>query len=364
MFRFINTAAGRKLSNWRNFLKLCLITASLLLIIFFTACIPQSSAVNNIAAQPLAGTVRFAAIGDYGVSNSSELAVANLVRSWNPDFIITLGDNNYPDGAASTIDMRIGQYYHDYISPYTGSYTPGSTTNRFFPALGNHDWIASGALPYLNYFSLPNNERYYTFTQGAVEFFAMDSDSHEPDGISVTSAQAAWLHQRLTASSATWKIVYFHHPPYSSGSTHGSNTALQWPFQQWGASAVLSGHEHNYERILHDGIPYIVNGLGGNAVYSFGAPVAGSQMRYNAANGAQLIEANADQLTFQFYSVANGSTLVDTYTINALGSVTATPAATNTAIPNQTPTKTLTPTPIPTVTKTLTPTSTPIMGQC
>jgi len=346
-----------------------------LLSIFFVAYTPPSAASNSIASQSLAlaGTVRFAATGDYGSSSSNELAVANLIKSWNPDFIITLGDNNYPDGAASTIDSRIGQYFHDYISPYTGSYTPGGTTNRFFPALGNHDWVTAGALPYLNYFSLPNNERYYSFIQGPVEFFSMDSDSHEPDGISVTSSQAAWLHQHLSASSATWKIVYFHHPPYSSGSTHGSTLALQWPFQQWGASAVLSGHEHNYERILHDGIPYIVSGLGGDSIYNFGTPVTGSQVRYNATYGALLIDAATDHITFQFYSIANGGTLIDSYTINTAGA-TATPAVTNTTTPNptptatsttisnNTPTKTLTPTPVPTVTKTLTATPTPING--
>ncbi|MFZ1281825.1 MAG: hypothetical protein WAR59_13380, partial [Ignavibacteriaceae bacterium] len=66
--------------------------------------------------------VKFAAIGDYGLAGENELAVANLVKGWNPDFIVTLGDNNYPLGADSTIDQNIGQYYHDYIYPYKGTY--------------------------------------------------------------------------------------------------------------------------------------------------------------------------------------------------------------------------------------------------
>ncbi len=357
MLRFPDNAGGHKLNNLRNSLHLRAVAAIVLLTTLFVTYSSQvASGSSSLTSQSLslAGTVRFAAIGDYGVANSGEQAVANLVKSWNPDFIITLGDNNYPDGAASTIDSRIGQYFHDFIYPYTGSYGPGSAINRFFPALGNHDWVTAGAQPYLYYFSLPNNERYYNFTQEIVEFFAIDSDSHEPDGTTSTSAQAAWLRQKLAASNATWKIVYFHHPPYSSGTTHGSTTRLQWPFQQWGASAVLSGHDHGYERILHDGIPYIVNGLGGASIYAFGTPVAGSQVRYNAAFGAQLIEASADHLTFQFYSVANGSTLIDTYTINLLGA-TATPTATNTSIPSNTPTNT------PTITATRTMTALPTL---
>ncbi|MCH7761181.1 metallophosphoesterase, partial [candidate division TA06 bacterium] len=81
----------------------------------------------------------FAIIGDYGSEGTNEEDVANLVKSWNPDFVITAGDNNYSDGEASTIDPNIGQYYHEFIYPYLGSYGPGATTNRFFPTLGNHD---------------------------------------------------------------------------------------------------------------------------------------------------------------------------------------------------------------------------------
>ena len=37
----------------------------------------------------------FAVIGDYGVDNGDELAVSNLVKSQNPEFILTVGDNTY-----------------------------------------------------------------------------------------------------------------------------------------------------------------------------------------------------------------------------------------------------------------------------
>src|SRR5436305_11759591 len=123
-----------------------------------------------------ASSVRFAVIGDYGDAGQNELDVANLVHGWNPDFVITTGDNNYNDGAASTIDRNIGQYYHDFIFPYTGTYGPGAPFNKFFPALGNHDWVTAGAAPYLSYFTLPNNERYYDFASGPAHFYSIDSD--------------------------------------------------------------------------------------------------------------------------------------------------------------------------------------------
>ena len=106
-----------------------------------------------------ANTVRFAVIGDFGVNSQSEQDVADLVASWNPEFVLALGDNNYPVGAASTIDVNIGKYYHAFISPYLGTYGAGATENRFFPCLGNHDWAGiEKDKPYRDYFALPGNE--------------------------------------------------------------------------------------------------------------------------------------------------------------------------------------------------------------
>jgi hypothetical protein len=96
---------------------------------------------------------RFAVIGDYGYEGSNELAVANMIESWNVDFIITVGDNSYNPGS---IDENIGQYYSNFIGNYNGAYGNGSPSNNFYPALGNHDYTDGGGLAaYFNYFTLP-----------------------------------------------------------------------------------------------------------------------------------------------------------------------------------------------------------------
>ena len=256
--------------------------------------------------------VRFAVIGDLGKESLESADVASLVKSWQPDLVLTLGDNNLDDGEASTIDRNVGQYYCDFIYPYYGKYDcpDQETFNRFFPTLGNHDWITQNAQPYLDYFTLPGNERYYDFVWGPVHFFAIDSDPHEPDGRSVYSKQAQWLKEGLANSTAPWKIVYMHHPPYSSGS-HGSVPELQWPYQEWGATAVMSGHTHIYERIVQDGFPYFVNGLAGAARHPFKWKVPGSQVKYRDDYGAMLVEADDYEITFRFYTRTN--VLIDEY---------------------------------------------------
>jgi tartrate-resistant acid phosphatase type 5 len=254
--------------------------------------------------------VRIAVIGDFGSGESPERDVADLVNSWMPDFVITVGDNNYPDGAADTIDQNIGQFYQQYIFPYQGQYGPGADQARFFPTLGNHDWNTDHAQPYLDYFNLPGNERYYDFTWGPVHIFALDSDSREPDGVSRRSVQAQWLQEQLAASTSPWKLVVAHHPPYSSG-LHGSVDWMRWPFQEWGASALLSGHDHTYERLLIDGFPYFINGLGGGAIYYFVDVLNGSQKRYNDDYGAMLITADEQEISFEFFD--RSGELIDTY---------------------------------------------------
>ncbi len=259
--------------------------------------------------------IRFAVIGDYGLAGVLEEDVADLVKSWDPDFIVTTGDNNYPFGAAETIDENIGQYYHEYIYPYKGIYGEGSPnkTNRFYPVLGNHDLDSDAAQPYYDYFTLPGNERYYSFVKGPVAFFALNSMPGEPDGIDSESIQAEWLRQKLTASDACWNLVIFHHPPYVSDA-RGNNLWMSWPFDAWGADAALSGHHHVYERIIYDGFPYFINGLGGGARYAFSdEAVEGSEMRYNIDNGAMLVEATENQIVFQFVSRTNE--VVDTYSL-------------------------------------------------
>lgn len=326
---------------------------TIIFIILLTSCVPMANPVPTETIIPTAtvtsipftptntptstpkptnDTIRFTAIGCYGLAsypNAEE--VSTLVHNWEPDFIITMGDNNY---LSRPIDQNVGIYYHDFIYPYVGEYGEGADINRFFPSLGNHAWDVGDIQYYFDYFELPGNERYYDFVWGPVHFFALNSNEQEPDGITADSVQAQWLQERMTASTAPWQVVYFHHPPYSSdGNTHlatasdgstyrsyGSRPDLQWPFAEWGADAVLTAHSHFYERLEADGVMYFINGLVLPRWFSdFGEPIPESQFRYNEIAGTQLITATECELTFEFYNIEdlkNGGTLIDSYTIN------------------------------------------------
>lgn len=272
----------------------------------------------------------FAVIGDYGSGDAHERAVADLVASWSPEFVVALGDDYYATaGGAGTerYDASTGTFYCPWLKdvPAEGPRCSRGTAarNAFFPALGNHDYSDARPSPdtYLAYFTLPGtgftstsgNERYYDFIEGSVHFFVLNSNPDEPDGITPDSAQGRWLQDGLAQSGSRFNVIVDHHPPYSSDQVHGSTSFMQWPFAEWGADAVLSGHAHDYERIVREPLVYFVNGLGGAQRYAFGKPVVGSASRFQANWGAQKVTVQGDTMLFEFYEV--GGLLIDSYEV-------------------------------------------------
>jgi tartrate-resistant acid phosphatase type 5 len=269
---------------------------------------------TSIPLAPPVPPTRYVLLGDFGFDDANEAAVAGLIRAWKPEFIVTLGDNSYPLSSAQTIDPTIGKYYSEYIYPYRGKFGPGATVNRFFACLGNHDWDSGNVDAHLDYFDLPGNERYWELRKGPVQFFCVDSDTREPDGTTPTSVQGQWLQRQLVAAKTPYRIVVFHHPSHSSG-FHGSQTYMQWPFQAWGASAVYTGHDHNYERFDFGAgtIPYVVQGTGGADLRGVNTSRTGSVIAYSQKHGATFVVA--DEWYSDFVATTIGLDRIDEHVV-------------------------------------------------
>jgi 3',5'-cyclic AMP phosphodiesterase CpdA len=146
-----------------------------------------------------------------------------------------------------------------------------------WPTIGNHELNASW---YFDYFSLPNeDEHYYCFDYGkcrfivlAVEGYAVGHEYGPPTRTPMEpgSPQYEWLKRTLENSQEkTWRFVFFHQSPLSSGLEGGYTPALKilTPlFEQYGVNVVFSGHDHVYEVSVKDDIAYIVTGGGGGPV--------------------------------------------------------------------------------------------------
>jgi hypothetical protein len=161
-----------------------------------------------------------------------------------------------------------------------------------FPSIGNHDSDAANAngRPYLDMFVLPTNgasatypdhaERYYSFDYGPVHFVALDTERAFQD-TARRAEQLAWLERDLSATTQPWTIAYFHRPPFSAGTHHGSDLAVRSAFvplfERHGVQLVISAHEHMYERtkpwrVGSAGTPvtYVVSGGGGGPLHPAG----------------------------------------------------------------------------------------------
>ena len=74
---------------------------------------------------------------------------------------------------------------------------------------------------------------------------------------------------------------------------------------------MLAGHDHTYERLEENGLPYFVNGLGGMGRYDFVDILDGSLVRYNGDYGAMRVEATETDIMFEF--INRKGEVVDTY---------------------------------------------------
>jgi hypothetical protein len=232
-----------------------------------------------------------------GMPSHPQRRTARLVRSLDPAAALTLGDNQYPDGA---------------LADFRSSYDP--TWGRFKgitrPVPGNHEYHTERADGYFDYFGWRAHRGhggYYSFNIGAWHLVAVNSGR---GGIS--GRQIAWVRRDLRGNDATCDLAYWHHPRWSSG-VHGSDRAMAplWRvlFGQ-GVDVVLNGHDHHYERFAplsptgrvrpHRGMREFVVGTGGGELRGFEHAIHGSQRRIADVFGVLRLKLLSSSYTWHF----------------------------------------------------------------
>jgi hypothetical protein len=203
------------------------------------------------------------------------------------DFVVSTGDNVYPDGDPDDFD-------ENFIEPYECLTDEGV---RWHATLGNHDAATDGGQPQIAdpAFGMPSS--YYTWRLGPIAFVMLDSNElDDPD-----DEQIAWMEERLSdAGTAPWTVVVFHEPVYSAGQ-HGStprfDTLLADRFEELGADFVLTGHDHLYARAAKDGLDYVVTGGGGATIDDCHTPLPPEVLECIPELHYTEIEATSEKLT-------------------------------------------------------------------
>ena len=228
-----------------------------------------------------------AIIGDIDLTSHAGKQVSTLVQSRSPKAVITTGDNAY----------NLAGYKSFESSPYQ----PYIDEGLFFPALGNHDYDL-GLDEYLRFFPHILNASNYSQRVGNIDFFFIDSMKAISSDAS-NASQYQWLTEVTSTSDAKYKIVVFHNPPYTSGTHHGPAKQLRWNFEELGISAVISGHEHIYERLSSKGITFLISGLGGKSLYHCGDPIKETEFCTDNQSGALFMFETPEGLHGQFVDV-------------------------------------------------------------
>jgi len=282
---------------------------------------------RRFTTAPAPGTprVHFVVVGDFGTGGGSQRDVARAMLAARPELLLTLGDNAYSEGTEEELQKHLFLPMADLLAEVP-----------VFATLGNHEYVTDQGQPYLDNLHLPTSgpggERYYSFDWGHVHFVALDSSCAiglaSPERCSLVE-QRAWAEQDLAASHAAWKVVFFHHPPWSSGK-HTSHLTMRREFvplfERYGVDLVLTGHDHDYERtrpLWGDavapagvrGITYVVVGSGGASLRGWNSSQpAWSLVRDNDAHGYLDVRVEDGTLTARFLTPEGR--VVDRFTLS------------------------------------------------
>ncbi len=255
-------------------------------------------------AAPL-DSMAFAVIGDFGkgvkkvdkvngvpvLRGQAQVAkdLAETVEEHDVRAILTTGDNIYASRKFLLVLTAEGDEDDDWFFTYYQPYRYLLNRIPVYPALGNHDSTTESredrsALVENLYMEdrlermegtrpgstvMKANACMYRFRYGRdVEFVALDT----ADGKGPYTTHTKFIDEAFppAASQAPvrWKIPFFHHPPFCGGPLHpddaGVKAHLVPRFEASGVKLVLSGHEHNYQHWIHDGIHYFVTGAAGS----------------------------------------------------------------------------------------------------
>ncbi|WP_327085809.1 discoidin domain-containing protein [Nonomuraea sp. NBC_01738] len=232
---------------------------------------------------------------------------ATLVESMNPEFVVTMGDNQYDDALLE-----------DFTSYYDKTWGRFKAKTR--PVPGNHetydpDGSEVGYKAYFGAIATPQGKTYYSYDRGNWHFIALDSNYFDQQ------AQLNWLSADLAANTKGCIAAYWHHPLFSSGE-HGNDPVSRPVWQKLYAARadlVLNGHDHHYERFGPqsptaqadpNGIVEVLGGMGGASPYQIENVQPNSQKRLSGTFG--VLKLTFTDTTFGWQLVGTDGAVKDT----------------------------------------------------
>lgn len=218
--------------------------------------------------------------GKNGIKNQKKIAdqMALQAESINPEFIISCG-NNFQESGVESVDDPLWE------NEFENVYKKPSLQVDWFPVLGNRDYKGNSQAE-INYSKINNRwrlkSRFYTFVRQindsvSARFIFLDTapliskyykKEGYPDIVKQDSArQIAWLKAILANSKEQWKLVFGHHPIFSTDQKPGGNSELiqriKPILEKYNVQFYISGHDRDLQHLKEIGgrLDYMVNGI-------------------------------------------------------------------------------------------------------
>ncbi len=203
--------------------------------------------------------VKIVAYGDTRSHPPDHAKVARQIALSKPDLVLHSGDF-----------VMYGADQESWKPQFFDPVKPFCPEIPILTVLGNHE---RNCIYYYNFYSLNNNEAWWSTDYGPVHIIGLDSN--QPDD----SDQFTWLLNDLENNkNAQWIIVMFHHPLFSSRPDwYVNDLRWQWHplFQKYNVDLVISGDDHYYSRSFPIGkaqkdpigVTYIISAGGGAPLY-------------------------------------------------------------------------------------------------
>lgn len=271
------------------------------------------------AGEPL----RIGVIGDSGFGQQVTFDLAAQMAALDLDFVLHTGDVVY------SIEQNANPY-EAYALKYYLPFAPLLHTMPVYTVVGNHDVereamyqetpfiyqaFPSFADPRLSAPDAGGLNQWYAMSYGDIQFLMLDTQTffNEPG----RAEQLAWLTERLADERFAYSIPVFHVPPFSSGlhPNDGAAVRSEWLplFEAANVPLVLSGHDHNYERLVVNGITYIISGGGTTVIYDQSLTAPGS-MFFAKRTHFVLLEVYPDRIDLR--AIALGGEVLEQATIS------------------------------------------------
>jgi hypothetical protein len=251
---------------------------------------PGGDGTPIVPVDPSPGRAVVWAVGDAATPTTGARAVARRIRRARPDRFLYLGD---------VYDSGTPTEFRDYYDPLYGPLAEITD-----PTPGNHEW-ANRRRGYYPYWRAKKGERQRAYTSTRVagwDLVSLNSEAAHDRG----SRQLAWLRRLLARRAGDCRIAFLHRPRYSAGAyaEAGGDIAPLWNALSGRARAVLSGHDHNMQRLRRaGGLVQYVSGAGGQVRYPLDQDDPRLAFGNDSRFGALRIVLEPGDATFEFRDV-------------------------------------------------------------